>query len=651
MKAKVFISLILVFSFLKYCSAQETQGQAVDEEILKLMKASLTYDQGTLPVTFMLIEQDYKIGGDGLTTKRMHVLMKIVKETGKDFGTISLPYNAYYQDLELIKARTILPDGQTINVSSDVIQDKAPYSGYPLYSDIKIKQMSFARLEPGNFIEYEIAWKDKKLIFDKGYWDDMLFPFGFVTRAARLRITVPSATEVKYYVFKIPQAAPVVTENDGQKTYFWDMAYIFPTHSYEDAIPPYPDIGPRIFFTTIKTWADTASWFRKLFEGQSDYDETIQEKTKSLAGPQEPKTEQEREQAIRKLYAFVQKDVRYVAAELKESIFKPYPAREVFANRYGDCKGKSALLLSMLKAAGITAHYALVKTRASGRQLSDFPSFDFNHCLVAVPGKEGFLFLDPTYAYAAFGELPSSMQATDVFLVTEDGYKFEKMPFLKPEDNATFSNKEIKFTDSRNVTIKDNTTINGTDGASFRLLSASMLPHVFREMIAASLKKQFHGSEIDSLTFSDTDNYDLPLSINLSYHVSNFTDKAGELLLFSLSEDLAASFLPLTASDDRKYPLWFSHPLIVSQKAVINLPGGLKLKSLPSELSLEESFGSYRRKFIQDKDGILTMEEDFTLKKCEISEVKFVKFKSFIKQVAEAAAEKVVLEPQAGPHL
>ena len=41
---------------------------------------------------------------------------------------------------------------------------------------------------------------------------------------------------------------------------------------------------------------------------------------------------------------------------------QPTPASETLALRYGDCKDKTVLLISLLKALGVEAHPALVNT-------------------------------------------------------------------------------------------------------------------------------------------------------------------------------------------------------------------------------------------------------------------------------------------------
>lgn len=63
--------------------------------------------------------------------------------------------------------------------------------------------------------------------------------------------------------------------------------------------------------------------------------------------------------------ALVQRDVRYVANLGGLGAYQPAPAEDVWRDRYGDCKGKTVLLLALLRRLGITAVPALVSLRNS----------------------------------------------------------------------------------------------------------------------------------------------------------------------------------------------------------------------------------------------------------------------------------------------
>jgi len=108
-------------------------------------------------------------------------------------------------------------------------------------------------------------------------------------------------------------------------------------------------------------------------------DEKVRAKAQALV--QGLNTDKEKAEA---LYQFVAKNFRYVSLSLGQGRYQPHAAADVFANQYGDCKDKHALLSSMLIAAGLRAYPALMN---SSRKIdADVPSpAQFDHVISAIP--------------------------------------------------------------------------------------------------------------------------------------------------------------------------------------------------------------------------------------------------------------------------
>lgn len=643
-KSSIALFFLLVAFFIKndFCQAKErTISDIEDKEVAEIIKDSSSSENSNYPVVYLLKDEEYTLDKNGISTKKEHILIKILNESGVDFGNVSLVYNSYFQDLQIIKARTIRDDGSIAEVSKEAIQDKSPYVGFPIYSDVFIREISFPAVTPGSVIEYEALWKDKKIVMEKGFFGSFEFPFGFLTKVSRLKVNVPKNTNLKFYTFKILKETPVITEGDDNKTYSWEIKNEFPIHSFEVAKPPYRQICPYIFFTTIDSWDKVADWFRDLTKGQASYDKNIRDKVPELVGKELLKGDNER--LIKALYYFVSQKIRYVGIELKESAFKPYPAPEVLSNQYGDCKGKASLLISMLKVLDIPAYYALLNTRTEGHTLLDYPSLDFNHCIVAVPQQDGYIFLDPTCEFCRMGQLSPLEQGVDIFIVLDKGYEFKKSSVSNPEDNMTVSTSEVKFQGETKVNIIDKTILTGSESMPFRYLVKYTQQNPLKDLMSRSLNMVFPGAKLEKFTFSDADNLDEPFEVSAEFGVKNFASKSGELIIFSISDDSMAAFSSLTGSEYRKYPIRFPYPYVTKEMIKISLPRGYKIKSLPENINLDLRFAAYSKKFISDS-GILTIEEQFTLKRNEISAGKFGEFKNMVNKINTEAQKSIVLE-------
>ncbi|MBN8527974.1 MAG: tetratricopeptide repeat protein [Caulobacterales bacterium] len=79
----------------------------------------------------------------------------------------------------------------------------------------------------------------------------------------------------------------------------------------------------------------------------------------------------------------VQDEVRYLALSMGEGGYVPMSADEVWRSRYGDCKGKTVLLLALLHGLGIEAEAAMVST-GNGDGLPERPPVVgwFDHVIV-----------------------------------------------------------------------------------------------------------------------------------------------------------------------------------------------------------------------------------------------------------------------------
>jgi tetratricopeptide (TPR) repeat protein len=93
----------------------------------------------------------------------------------------------------------------------------------------------------------------------------------------------------------------------------------------------------------------------------------------------------------------VQDDIRYVALLMGEGAMTPANADETWTRRFGDCKGKTALLLALLDGLGISAEPAIVSLMQGdvvGERLPTIQGFD--HVLVRAVVADRTYWLDGT---------------------------------------------------------------------------------------------------------------------------------------------------------------------------------------------------------------------------------------------------------------
>lgn len=131
------------------------------------------------------------------------------------------------------------------------------------------------------------------------------------------------------------------------------------------------------------------------------------------------------------IYRWVQRNIRYVAYEEGDAGYRPDTPAEVVRKRYGDCKGMSTLLATLLRHKGYDAHVASTGTDAIPFLIGEVPSLASTDHMICVTYNDGdTLYLDATNEYIHPGYIPSSIQGKDVLVDRGEDYELYQVPRL-----------------------------------------------------------------------------------------------------------------------------------------------------------------------------------------------------------------------------
>ncbi len=165
-----------------------------------------------------------------------------------------------------------------------------------------------------------------------------------------------------------------------------------PTVLDEERYPAWYQPYPMVSIAQKRRWSDVVAWALPLYPKQSQpFDADLEGK---LAQWRTLPNDHARFTAALRT---VQNDVRYFGVEIGENTHRPNPPAQVWRNRYGDCKDKVWLLVTLLERMGIEAVPALVSV-GRGRAIADFvPSASvFDHVIVRVKIGGETIWADPT---------------------------------------------------------------------------------------------------------------------------------------------------------------------------------------------------------------------------------------------------------------
>jgi hypothetical protein len=337
---------------------------------------------------------------------------------------------------------------------------------------------------------------------------------------------------------------------------------------------------------------------------------------------------------------YIQKNVRYFVVERGIGGFQSHYATDIFRNRYGDCKDKTTLLISMLQAVGIQADYVLVDDRR-GVVDPNAPSLYGDHMITAievpadakdprlqavVTGKDGkrYLIFDPTNERTPVGNLPSYLQGSYGNLAAGLNSQVIELPVLPPDTNGTEEKGTFALSADGALTGTVDTLHSGPEGADYRIFLKYTDEKERREFWEKLVGQDLPGLVLDSFQFEQPSSLAKPLELQYKVTVPNYAHQAGSLLLvrprvvgdFSIPIDDKPRSVPidLTATGDWR------------DSFDITLPPGYVVDETPDPVDVDTDFASYHSATTA-KGNVLHYERDYVVRQVEIPPEKAAEFR------------------------
>src|SRR3989338_1337997 len=477
----------------------------------------------------ILVDEHVKLSPDNTLVSDARYLIKILNERGKkDFAEVVIGYDSTYEKVELEYDRTVKPSGEVIAAGEKDIRDVSRYMNFPLYSNARARIISMPEISEGALIDYRVRTIQHQLInkedFDLAYSLKENEP----VLQGRFSLDLPKGRDLKIKVLNPgynPQnidLAPKISETASERNYLWEFRDI-PQIELEPDMPPMAEIDPIILMSTFDSWDEIYKWWWDLTKDRISADSAINGKTKELVkGKNTP------EEKIRAIYNYCVQEVRYVGVEYGQAGYQPHPAPEIFKNKYGDCKDKAILFVTMLKVAGIDGFPVLIGTRGTPAMEDDFPTVNFNHCVAAVELNNELIFLDITAEVCSFGDLPADDQERTVLLFKQDGYELIDTPLVLPRENLIRYRTEMILGQDETVSAKRTVSGLGQFDQAQRFWLRYTPPNLIEESLKQKVQSLVTSGDLISYKYENADNLDLPIKLTYEFKGKNFLSRAGQ---------------------------------------------------------------------------------------------------------------------------
>ena len=338
----------------------------------------------------------------------------------------------------------------------------------------------------------------------------------------------------------------------------------------------------------------------------------------------------------------IQKEIRYFIVMRGIGGLQANHAADIFRNRYGDCKDKTTLLISMLQVAGIKAYYMPVDHRR-GVVDPDDPSLVGDHMITAievptdvqdprlkaiVKAKDGkrYLIFDPTDEHTPVGNLPSNLQGGYGTLAAGSASQIVALPVLDPDANGTEQKGSFTLSADGTLTGAVDTSHSGPDGAEFRDFLKQTDDKERREIWEKYVASSVPGVNLDSFAYTQPSALDKPIEFHYKVTVHQYAHQAGPLLL--VRPRVIGSYAEPFNDKPRTLPIdlgvrgtgrWHD-------SYDITLPEGYAVDDTPDPVNVDVDFASYRST-VTAKGNQLHYERDYVVRQVEIPADKAAEFR------------------------
>jgi len=572
--------------------------------------------------------------------------VQIKEDTRKTYYCTSyrtdVPVVEFYNDIEIIDDVSAYIDGSKRNG----VTPKYEYYNADgiFYSDAHVCYFQLPLLKKGSSSEVVF----KKTTLDPHYFTQIYFMDELPVEDQEISITVPSWMKIEIKEFNFDKYAiqkKTTTTGDGT-VYTYSMKNI-PAGKRETSSPGPTYHVPHILvlcksaqpanvkYTYFNSLKEQYAWYKKLLEQVGNDEKFIKEKTEEIL-----KGITTDEDKVKKLYQWVQDNIRYIAFENGIAGFKPEKAQDVLRKKYGDCKGMANLLTEMLRSTGLDARRCWIGTKHINYDYST-PSLAVDNHMICAWLKNGKLvFLDATEKYIGFGEVAERIQGRQTLIENGNSYLLERVPVATSAQNTVTEIRKLAI-DGNNLKGRVVQTWKGENKewllSSLNNIKQDKQENALKQFLSEG-KDRF---EISNMKIYNLSDYNADLKIEYDVNWKDALTVFDKETYFEVDNrrNLEGSKIDTVK---RKLAYWFPFKNNMIVETEISIPAGKTLNTLPEKLSVTGPGYSFLASYA-NKAGSLSYKCEITLQQAELKPENFLRWNQDIDRLTEFYNQQITL--------
>ncbi|MBP9854317.1 MAG: DUF3857 and transglutaminase domain-containing protein [Candidatus Omnitrophica bacterium] len=603
----------------------------------ELAWSDTTYDISDAAAVKLLEDVSIEYTKGYVAHTKVRKKIKILKEDGKKWAEVVIPVINGLENLSINYAHTILPDGKIVPAEQGGFT--MVFENYPSYIARQVYLIAMKGVEIGATIEYEYEKIEMMPSVEGMLFEGITFSDEIPVVKYQFQLTVPQEFKIQFKNYNHNREPK---ENVGDdlitKVFKWSGENIKPMR-LELYMPPYKKIGELTLISSVNNWEDIRVWWNNLIEKNIKSSDEIKNKVAELTAGLDNDNDK-----VSAIYEYVQQNIRYAGFTFGLSSYVPNNSESVFQSKYGDCKDKTVLLITMLREAGFESYSALTPTRFSGIPDLEFPSMQqFYHVIAAVKMNEHWKFLDPTAENFSFDDMIYTNEGSHVYVVKNDYGKFEEIPYSSVQSNRI--NTKIILNVNEDLTVDGSLRINwngqnnGLTRTVLKLTEKDQRDQYLRQII----QNIYPYARIKNMKVINENDKNKPLALEAEFQLNDIITQADDVLVLKSFGDMG-SIVPVYLMEDiRIYPIHLEYRNTTELEIDIHLPKNVKVHKLPEDFSFESVFLQSKIAYTQSDRGIIQKQFIKEINH-KIPAEDFKKLKSDWEKVAQAHRKNILIK-------
>jgi len=601
-------------------------------------------------VLFREVDRDDR----GLTAHEdVYYRIKILTEEGRKYADVEIPFFKEQGNVVNVHARTIKPDGSTVNFGGQVY-DKSIVKARGL--KYMAKTFTLQDVQPGCIIEYYYTTDfSEQYVFDS-HW---ILSHELFTKHAKFTLK-PYVSNSNFQVY-LRWTWNTLPEGTGQPSQGPDHvvsleANDIPAFQTEDYMPPENEMKYRVDFIYSEDpfERDPDTYWKKRGKKLNGGLESFVGKKKAMeeAVSQIVTPGDSQEVKLQKIYARVQQ-IRNTSFEAekteqeqkREKEKAPDNVEAVWKKQYGNGGELTWLFLALVRAAGFEAYGMWVPDRQNyffSPLTMDGRRLDSNVVVVKLNGKD--VFFDPGSAFTPYGMLPWLETAVNGLRLDKDGGTWLQTE-LPPSANSIIRRKAtLKMSDTGDLEGKLIVTYTGLEAAQRRLAERLVDDTEKKKFLEDEIKGSIPAAcEVELTNKPEWKSSDASMVAEYDLKIPGWVAGAGRRALFTMGL-FSAPEKHLFDHADRIHPVYFEFPFQRIDEVDVDLPLGWQISTIPAPQKNDGRIVGYDME-AQNNKGTLHMSRTLTVDILLLQQKYYPALRNFFQVVRTADEQQVVLQP------